>query len=172
MIVGVDLDGVVADIHSVALRLFNEKYNDTAVYEDINTWGAVIHGKDFVPFIFKSIENEELHKTLSVVAGAKEALDQIGRRHKIVIATSRPKTPDQWILDWLKNNEIKFDYMLNFGHAEKNLLRAYMLIDDYPVNFEGFQGIKLLFDRPWNRDNTQLHRVMGWEEIIPTLLYD
>jgi hypothetical protein len=39
------------------------------------------------------------------------------------------------------------------------------MIDDKPDNLEYFDGLSIVFDRPWNRDNKKYLRVKDWETI-------
>ena len=107
MIIGVDLDGVIASPHVPALRAFNAKYAKHAIYEDIDQWETVmIQGQKFIPSLMFVLENQALHNAIPAIEGAADGMAELSKRHELVIVTSRPKTPTDWILDWLDINEI------------------------------------------------------------------
>lgn len=166
MIIGVDLDGVIANIHDIALREFNAMYATVATIADITAYSGDVHGRPFTEFIFKVIEDEKLNAEAPVVEGAVTGMQKLGVGNELVIVTSRPKTPTPWIRSWLDNNNIHYKWLLNTGHAHKKLVRTDVLIDDYPGNFEGYVGQPILFDRPWNRDNQRLVRARGWDGVL------
>ena len=165
MIIAVDLDGVISDIHTIALQLFNMEHGIGAKLSDINQWSAVIGGHEFAPFIYKSIQDEALHATLPVMEGAREGMVRLHKKHEVVIVTSRPNTPTPWILEWLKVHDIPYHWLLNTGHAHKGLVRADAMIDDYPGNLEKFIGYQTLFDRPWNQDCELYNRIRSWDSL-------
>lgn len=60
----------------------------------------------------------------------------------------------------------------------KHWIQADVLIDDGIHNHSGFTGISLLYDQPWNRNNTALPRIKNWQhadiviERINTMISD
>lgn len=63
--------------------------------------------------------------------------------------------------------------------THKHLLKLDALIDDGIHNHEGFEGLRVLFDRPWNRETPQnapaLGRILpyeradGWGDVVTTV---
>lgn len=54
--------------------------------------------------------------------------------------------------------------------GNKNIIKADIMIDDGIHNLESFEGMKILFDAPHNRNENRFIRVMNWEEIERKLL--
>lgn len=56
--------------------------------------------------------------------------------------------------------------------VDKGLLRGHAILEDWPPSFEGFQGLRLLLDRPWNvRFNKgKFRRVSNWGEAADILV--
>ena len=74
MIFAVDVDGVVADLHSVWLRLYNRDYKDDIRLVDIITYEI----QEYVKCgnkIFDYIENPLIYSGVAPISGAKDGID-------------------------------------------------------------------------------------------------
>jgi 5'-nucleotidase len=171
IVIGVDVDGVVADLHPEWLRRYNVDYDDNLTSADITAWNT----HEFVKpecgkKIYSYLSRADLYDRVEPVFGAQYGVSRL--RHagfQPVFVTSNVKgmTDPKW--KWLE----KFDFLKSQSELvvmhDKSLLNAGILIDDGAHNIKAFRGAQpLLFDAPWNR-NESLPRVCGWSEVLEAL---
>jgi len=161
MIIAVDVDGVIADLHEAWLTRYNRDYNDTLRPEDINQW-------DIEPFvkpecgnkIFSYLSLPDLYKDVKVVPGALEGVAQLrGNGYRVVFATSNVKgmTDPKW--EWLEHHGFldgkRRAHPDLFVAYDKNLVDAALLIDDKAENVDKWIEEKrrraILFEAPYNK---------------------
>lgn len=97
----------------------------------------------------------------------------------IILASSQFQGMEEYTCKWLNEIKlvedigskvygwIKYDDLI-FTH-DKGKIRGDVMIDDKFSNFKGFEGVKILFDRPWNRKYTGLYRKDNWKDIYDML---
>lgn len=171
MLVAVDVDGVVADLHTEWLRLYNDDYGDKLRPEDITKWN--IHElvkPECGEKIFDYLRRSDLYSKVPAVPGAREGVAEIrANGHRVVFVSSAVLgSLDQkfkWLIDngFLKNKGGKPESDLVFSH-DKTLIKADMLIDDGLHNVREWE-YALLVDAPYNRENTNATRVYNWTHI-------
>ena len=92
--------------------------------------------------------------------------------HKIIIITARGlKNADKISEKWLKEHNIKFDKLITnakdkWAKCIENNIDVF--IDDHARFLEGLLGTKtkaLLFDSPYNKQETKYKRVYTWDEV-------
>lgn len=155
--IAIDVDGVVLDIITPWLSVYNQEYNDILTRDDITDWD--IH-KLVKPRcggeIYKYLDLEKTYFQANVDPDAKliiNAFRDLG--HRIVFVTST--TPKSMGVKYRKLlSEGLIDKRENYIEcADKSLIRASVLLDDYPKNLENFQGARYLYSQPWNKDETK-----------------
>ena len=187
MNLGFDLDEVVVNITYEIEKYMMEKYNIYWPAEYFKEYG-LIDGTYHVDEKLNKTIQEDLWEVANLPEfqfkaepfnGAKEALLLLKKAgHKIFFITSRPKQNKSFTVEWLKHNDIHFDELKVIGHGEEkgiygSKLNLDMFVDDLEKHlFSMFEHKKkwkkglLLFDRPWNTNDTCFDRVNGWKEII------
>lgn len=174
MILAIDVDGVVADLHTTWLRRYNQEYGDIVQYEDIGKWRMQdIVKPECGEKIYDYIKDPSVYDDVKPIKGALEgvtALRNMG--HRIVFASScLMGTADaKWL--WLnKHGFLKS----NLAHGtdkdwlavnDKTLVRSAYLLDDKYENISTFPGIGVLFDQPWNRNKKWYLRAHSWPEFV------
>jgi 5'-nucleotidase len=171
IVIGVDVDGVVADLHTEWLRLYNADYDDHLTSEDITAWNT----HEFVKpecgkKIYSYLSRADLYDRVEPIFGSQYGVSRLRHAgYQPVFVTSNVKgmTDPKW--KWLE----KFDFLKSKSELvvmhDKSLLNANVLIDDGAHNIKAFRGGKpLLFDAPWNRSES-LPRVCGWSEVLEAL---
>jgi 5'(3')-deoxyribonucleotidase len=171
MLVAVDVDGVVADLHAEWLRLYNDDYGDKLRPQDITKWA--IHElvkPECGDKIFDYLRRPDLYSKVPPILGAKEGVAEIrANGHRVVFVSSAVLgSLDQkfkWLIDngFLKNKGGRPDSDLVFSH-DKTLIKADMLIDDGLHNVKGWEHA-LLVDAPYNHEDTTATRVYNWATI-------
>ena len=172
MIVGVDVDGVVADLHTEWLRLYNLDYDDDLTSADIVPWNT----HEFVKpacgkKIYSYLSRADLYDHVNPVPGAKDGVALLRYAgHKPVFVTSNVKgmTDPKW--RWLEQHGFLQSQSELVVMHDKSLLNASVLIDDGAHNVRAILGhTPLLFDAPWNRHDTDLTRVNGLSAVLKVL---
>ncbi len=168
MIIGLDVDGVLADTMTPWLARYNAEFDDNLTPEDITDWS--IH--DFVKpearkRIYRLMDASIYDDTLPI-AGALQGVRELRcLGHRIIFITSSME--NQWgaKYGWLKRHgfiEARKDY---FEAADKALVAADLLLDDYHTNVMRFSILRraVLFNQPWNRRYYDLPRVCSWPDF-------
>ena len=169
MLIAIDIDGVVADLHTEWLRRINQLRDTPMTVEDVTHWQTL---EPHTHYLY----DRDLYEHVTAVPGSLEAIAHIRHlpaKHKIYFASSCVKGMIDQKINWLERHrfisgENRF-YPDVVMASDKSLLRAEMLIDDGLHNFDGFGGpFKVLYDRPWNRETEgrKLIRRSGWPAIL------
>lgn len=166
--IGIDLDDVCNDLVFKWIECYNADYNDTLSIEDVKSWDIADYtkiGKDF----YKYLGNERLFKMLSINDGAANIIEKLCEQHEVYIVTANASYNTgvcddkvNFIKKFMPFFPIKNIIFIN----NKSLLDLDVLIDDGLHNFEGFKGIKIVFNRPWNRIQFGDYRMYNWDEEI------
>lgn len=150
----VDIDGVMADSISWWLYLYNRDNGTNHKKEDVTEWDTRICIRaDLLPY-FSNYEG------VVPIEGAFFNVDILSTKYRIVYATVGLGSA------WLKLHSLPKPEIAVIG--DKSLLRGFALIDDNPMNLDGFVGERFLLSQPWNRgrglnDST-------WPEITKYLM--
>lgn len=166
----IDLDGIVVDLLSVWLQLYNREWNDHLTKHDITAYDfSDLVKPECGRAIFKDyLSRPGLFAALPPIPGAVDALKELQERgHEIVIA-SYPPSPEAakdkliWIEKYLPF--ISKHYWTDMGQScstvmlghEKWMLKADAIIDDDPYNVvtygRAWPSAKLIMmDYPYNR---------------------
>lgn len=176
MRIGIDIDGVLRDLHQPLLDAW---YRLTGIHKtkaDITKWE--IHeclecekaGYPAAEFYEWWLTNRALMRFAPVIPDCVTALTVLTKRHELYIV-SAPVYPvgRHTTLDWIEDNLPDVWNGIFFGE-DKGILQVDALIDDYWVNLDASQAqTKLLFWQPWNASQTQYRHVHSWMEILNLL---
>lgn len=174
MRIGVDMDDVLNNLVEFWIKCYNKDYNDNLSIEDIKSWDIgefTKAGKDF----YKYLGDEKLFKSLSIKPRAAEIIEKLCKEHEVYIVTANAsynKGVCDDKVDFVKKYMPFFPIKNIIFIQNKGLLNLEVLIDDGLHNFEGFNGYRVIFDRPWNRieDDIHYYRMYCWdEEIVNTI---
>ncbi len=187
MNLGFDLDEVVVNITYEIEKYMMEKYNIYWPAEYFKEYG-LIDGTYHVDERLNKTIQEDLWEVVNLPEfqfkaepfdGAKDTLLLLKKAgHKIFFITSRPKQNKYFTVEWLKHNDIPFDELKVIGHGEEkgiygSKLNLDMFVDDLEQHLFSMLKHKstwskglLLFNRPWNTNDTRFDRANGWDEIL------
>jgi uncharacterized HAD superfamily protein len=172
--VGVDLDGVLANQVVGVLPRIAEEYGVELDYEDVDDWRLPIvptNGREPTNIADEIVAAQQDHDyvvSMPVHAGAREMLDELRERFRVVVLTARGGDALGWSIEWLQGNELPFDKIAGSIEAQKSLHGVDALVDDYLGNVREFMdettGPSVLVDQPWNR--------VGRERLAPYIRAD
>lgn len=149
----VDIDGVMADSISWWLAIYNHVYGTNHKKEDVTGWDTrECIQADLSPYFSN-------YGGVLPVENAFESIHILETKYRIVFATVG--LGFRWLRGYLPKAEIA-------QIQDKSLLRGFALIDDRPMNLDGFVGERYLLSQPWNR-NRGLND-STWEGITAHLM--
>lgn len=193
MRIGVDIDGVLADMVTPLDVYHNKKYGTNVSLRDHSTynlgtvWGCSF--KESMDRCFEFYFSDAFHTTKPIY-GSKLGINRLAHKHDLFIITSRPHDLEERSNAWIhKHFPNKFK-----GAFHTNQIAAYKgqsskkksaickeqgittVIEDHIdyANDCASENIRtILFTAPWNKKIKELHplitRVHSWNEI-PSLL--
>jgi 5'-nucleotidase len=168
MIIYVDVDSVLNNLTDEWMRRYSLHYEDCLTTDDLSEWSLLdtvkkeCHKAIYLylhdPSLFMFLQPEPYSK--NVIKRLKDEGHLVYGLSACVVGSMDSKAA------WVAHHYgIKM-----FAVEHKYLMRGDILIDDGIHNADGWEGRFLLFDRPWNRSNTTLERVMNWKEVEKKLV--
>lgn len=174
--IALDLDGVVWDIMSVFVDVYNKLYNENVKYESIDDWyffpqdrWDVVYPLTLPRIMEYTVIDEYISTYLYFLNKVHDVTVVTKEQNPIGIMEDKLRT-----LDIVKGRE--YDKIIKLPVSGNKLdLPFNVYIDDYPgmaKKMHQYPGKLLLFyDQPWNRKNTypcvgNVLRVKGWKDIL------
>lgn len=169
-----DFDEVINTMTHHWVHTLNCVYGTSVEFEDVNEWD--------MQKAFPTLTEDEIYNPLhlqtfwngvEIMSGAKEGIQSIlSEGHEIYIVTSAHPDTIKWKAEWLQRELPEIPWSNVIVANNKSLVKGDILVDDGLHNLYEGSYIKVLFDKPWNRnvDKNKLtniiHRVHNWDEII------
>ena len=160
MIIGIDVDGVLAAFVSSLVKRINKKHGVDLKKSDINYWNYNENGISTVDEIIEASRDQEFIWSIKPVE-TSYMMNLLYDRHFIKIVTSRLPAAKKITYIWL-TKYFQFDEVV-WTHGKektKDYIEVDILIDDHIENLKkfidtgGWCGI--LYDQPWNQDRTEI----------------
>ncbi|KIN27533.1 hypothetical protein B4072_2107 [Bacillus subtilis] len=97
---------------------------------------------------------------------------ELMKKYEVYVVTTATNHPESLKakLEWLTEHFSFIPHSNVVLCGNKSIIKADIMIDDGIHNLESFEGMKILFDAPHNRNDNRFIRVMNWEEIERKLL--
>lgn len=186
MIIGIDIDDVLAEFIQEYLIYHNSITGSAYVKEDITDYKLQntlpFNEEEILKKIFRFYEHEDFKK-LPTLKNAKEAIKILKEKHELHAITARPILTKKNTIEWIHNNfsdafkSINFSNELVPSKEHKNKqeicedLHVNIMIEDSPKYAEAIakKGIKvLMMAQPWNAETKleNVERVTDWNEIL------
>ncbi|MDK7237742.1 5' nucleotidase, NT5C type [Corynebacterium amycolatum] len=181
-IIGLDLDGVVAD-YTAAMRSFVAEYKsveteslpEPVTYNLVKAGWGIDSGEEFLRIHSKAVASG-LYANMPVMSGASEALRQLSDMgahirivtHRLIMGGSHKRIVSD-TATWLDQNEIP--YMSLCFTGLKDSVGAHVYIEDSPDNISALRlsGTDVIvFDQPYNRAISG-PRLMSWADGVPVI---
>lgn len=167
--IGLDMDGVLADLLSDWVRVYNNIYEDSLVSNDIVSW-------DFHNFVkpecgkkcYEILHSDFLNfANLDPIPGAVEAVANFMKDPEIDLyvvtdALSSPKIMREKYA-WLRRHIPFLDRTKVFFAKHKEMIAVDVLIDDHTENVLNSYREGILFSAPHNKDS-HLRKIENWKD--------
>ncbi len=169
-VIAIDMDDVIADLLSHWVESVNEYEDENVKLEDIKCWNISRYFK-CERQVYKYL-TYDLFRHLPVMSDSQRVIKNLMEKHDVFIVTSATSMINSLAakVEWLQEYFpfISSNNIVLCG--DKSIIKADIMIDDGIHNLDVFEGRKILFDAPHNRDNEQYERVKSWKEIEKILL--
>jgi 5'-nucleotidase len=167
VILGCDLDGVVADFATVANEWICETYGYEPVEPSYWDWFEQYpDGKMAWRSMWERANESGLFRRCPEVPGAVKGVKQLlDAGAEVVFVTHRNPRHAEHTVEWLIERGLPRNVAFL---RDKSLLRADVYLDDKPETVAELLDLEyptFLFDQPWNRD-WELPRVSSWNEFV------
>jgi uncharacterized HAD superfamily protein len=160
LIIGVDLDGVLADQIDAVLPRIRDIFGLTLGREDITHWRLPVGDSDIAQEIERAQQNRNYVLRMRLHEGARSMLKALYWDNRIVLITARAAEAKEWTQQWLYNHQLPHEELLNSKEEKKSVHGTDVLIDDYLGNvieyLQNTEGVAILVDQPWNRERDDL----------------
>jgi len=190
MKIGIDLDGVLAELLSAIIEYHNVTYKTELAQKQFKshgfwkTWGGT---RDEAIQKLRDFYQTNYFKNIKPVSGAIKALSNLKQNNDLFVITARPNEIIKDTKKWLNQyypNFFSGTYFANHcpqsgSEIPKSQicdeLEIEVMIEDSIENALDCAGLKrrvLLFDRPWNQQAelpSGISRVLSWKEILKTI---
>lgn len=184
MIILCDLDGVVMDIMSPWLRMYNKDYDDNLKADDIVSQRIEKYvkpecGKD----IYRYLCMKGFFRQAQPYPEAKDGIQKLFNTENDIWFVATPVLDAKYFmhetLEWVEEYYPQIGSKKIIFCLDKGIINGHVLIDDVFENFNGFHGVEVLFERPWNQhitpaklseiNDTQCVKTGNWDNIIDTV---
>lgn len=175
MRIGLDMDGVVVDWQSAAVRMMNERGYDL----DVSDWKYWNWLKDQIkPKDWEWLWNKGARRSYQIPVpfpGAVDFVLKLMRKGDVVVLTSRPQGTWKDTIDWWFRYVGVAPSGFNFFESgyDKTLVPCDFLIEDNLNNANAYaeaypNATVILLNRPWNEHgpDENLVRAMSYKDVL------
>lgn len=175
-IIGVDIDGVIADIGTAMLPLLSEACARPVAYQDLCPWDfgkALSIGEETMSPTWKRLFESDALRYAPPIDGALNGLSVLSQ-HEIWLVTSRPISTQDLTLSWLHDNRVHYDQLVFSRRGDK--LSAGPTFNVFVEDFLGEATaiakadiVSILFDQPWNQASklpANCKRAYNWDGVL------
>jgi 5'(3')-deoxyribonucleotidase len=162
----IDLDDTTVDLLEGVRTLHNlgKPTEEHVLLHQLNDWGK--NGT----FIEQYLGTEGLYYNLKIAEHAVEVLKKLGTRHEVKFLTAYPTS---------QSAKEKIDFVEQYfpfiGVKNTTLtwskgdIKGDLLFDDSPSFLPQFGGLKVIFDKPYNKHTKADARVSSWLEFYSVI---
>lgn len=167
-IIGIDMDGVIADFTSLAIERVNKLFNLNFKFENMEEPRIAHYVYDLLPEktkakynnprdIYRDICPDGFFYEIPPFEGAVEAVKKIAESHKIIFITKVldweycPKDKKRWLDKYFP--DMKYEILLTTSMEVKGLVEVDVIVEDDPRTIESLRyATGILVRRPWNKN--------------------
>lgn len=168
--VAVDMDNVIADIETQAIRWYHEKHGVLVEKESLH---GVPEGSAFPDFdkVRNLLFTPGFFRTTPVMEGAKEALEHLRDGFDIYIVSAAMEFPQSLPekYEWLAEHFPFISWRNIIFCGDKSVIDTDFMIDDHLKNLNYCKGRGVLYTACHNMNLEYDVRVNNWKEAIEYL---
>lgn len=165
--IAVDMDGVLADIETHFLNVYNQNFGTQLTYEDIKgkTEREAFPNPDMA---MKLAFTSGFFRSIPVVKGAVEGLKKLSEQFDVYIVSSAMEFPQslEEKYDWIAAHFPFIHWKKIVLCGDKSIINTDFMIDDHCKNLDHFKGTPILFSAFHNINVHKYPRVNNWKEVI------
>lgn len=169
----VDVDEVLADFQTPALRVIEEVTGRRYAPSDFKQWDIFsVLSKEELEAVFETLRKPGVAASLTPTPGSQEFIQELSELGTVVIVTSPFRSPT-WVserIQWLWDHfRIPHKRVVNTG--AKHLVYGRALLDDNPDHVANWLArhpgeLGMLWHIPNTRDLEHPNRMHTWAEVI------
>jgi uncharacterized HAD superfamily protein len=173
MRIALDLDGVLADLHSVLLKKFSEAANRKITADMITSWHAADEFKPGLSLNYYTVwEDYEPEHIKPCEANTGGLVEKIRKTASVDVVSAHGESSRRNIQRWLEINRVRYENLvliggrIGKGSHKLSLTHDYdVFIDDNPALAEKAPSnvLVLLYSQPWNQ---RIHRSRAYHNVI------
>lgn len=165
--IAIDMDDVIANPLSKHLALFNKRYNENILIQDLQGKYLTEIRPALKEEILNILAESTFFRDLDVIEDSQEVIKELSQHYEIYIVTAAMEFPTSFTAkyEWLKDHFSFLDERNFVFCGDKSIIHADYLIDDNPKHFKRFSGQGILFNSPYNTLETNYFRINNWQEI-------
>lgn len=173
MIIGVDIDNVIADTERELRRVLRDTWGIGLEREDIKDYALAnmpgIEG-EILDGLMGMFGEGEIFLRLEPMEGAGDTLHRLMKSHEVHLVTSRPEHVRPQTEEWLKRHDIPYHDLMFADGTKLNGVPYELFMEDqdnFATELAESGAFVLLFDAPWNRhvEHVNIDRVHSWEDV-------
>ena len=167
----VDVDGVLRDITTPMLKLYNAEFEENLTYSDLKNYDVSVSFPKFAEqqinardFFFNDCA-AEVFLSAPLMENAFEAISILRETGRVIICTNQSTTKNKiYTLKWLKSNNIEYDDI--FFTSDKSLIPCNVIIDDNPYFIDHSNAnTRIIINHPYNQDVKENDRTMRFDSL-------
>lgn len=171
--IGIDLDGVLNNMHEEWINRYNKDYDDNLTIDDIKGWGIQEYvkpecGDKMLDYVFQ----EGFFNSLKPQKHSVEVTRELMKHYEVYIVTATHPEQFEEKYKWLQRYFAHIPLDRIVVAQDKTVVNVDLLIDDAAHNITTFPNKVLVYDYEWNRHLKSYERVYGWKDIADKLLGD
>ncbi len=176
-----DMDSVVVDVMSSWLRMYNRDYNDCLTVDDIVSLDIEKYIKtECGKGIYEYLRMKGFFRQAEPYPEAQDGIQKLFNTENDIWFVAAPVLDTKYFMhetiEWVEEHYPQIGSKKIIFCLDKGIINGHVLIDDVFENFNGFCGVKVLFERPWNQhitpaklsdiNDTQCVKTGNWDNII------
>lgn len=173
MIICVDIDGVLNDLVSKTLTLYNSRTDKNIKLSDITTYSFYeCLPKEDADGICELFQEKELWDSLRPLSNAQWGIETlINMGYEVYLATATAPENFYWKVQWIEKYYPLIDRKHIICINNKGLLKCDILIDDCIDNLASNICERIVINHPWNQDKEKryvydIHSANDFKDVI------
>lgn len=164
------MDGVLADVEAQFLSWYQRDYGEV-FSRDIFRGVPEAEAFPDKEAVRRFVNTPGFFRTLPVMPGAVEAVQQLMQNHKVYIVSAAMEFPQSLPekYDWLREHFPFICWQNMVFCGDKSIIHTDYLIDDHCKNLDSCTGKAIMFSAGHNASFSHHTRANNWPEVLALL---